>query len=822
MHLGRVSYLFATILAVSAVRANAEVSPISIPPEAVDVLQTFRFDAGGVKPGPKSVHLAGTFNHFSHNQTPMKDEGSGVYSVTLQMSPGLYHYKFLVDDDRWFIDPSADKKLEDAADHHNSGVIVGMDGHKLPPPLPNAIEPRGLGHNSADEMDANVASDSLLRLRVRTQSDDVKQVIAWYRNDTQWEWQHQELQPIESDLGFEHFGGLLNVQGAKAEYFFELVDGTAHRYLAAGILYADKNAAMETPYVKRMQPTFTTPGWATRAVWYQIFVERFRNGDSHNDPPGVTPWQSKWYAILPGETPGAENLNRDISRRRFGGDIQGVRQQLPYLRQLGVTALYLNPIFEADSSHKYDTRDYRHVDDGFGVAGSAAKLVGETDDPATWKWSDSDKVFLDFVREAHRQGFKVIIDGVFNHASRNCLYFQDVQKNGKASKYADWFEILDWGKGGNPGEAGGLQWASWNGRNGVMVLWKKDPNLGLVHGPRELMLAIARRWLAPDGDVSAGVDGFRLDAADRVPHPFWVDWRQTVKSINPQAYINGEIWGWAQPWLEGDQFDAVMNYQFATATQGFFVDQKNSLTPNQFDGWLKALFYNYPLQVVLAQQNLLDSHDTDRFVSRFANPDRGFKGGDRTEPAAKDWIRDRQAVAFQMGFAGAPMIYYGDEAGMWGPTDPSDRMPMWWKDAEPFDDPSYKFNSEQFQFYQRAIAIRRELAELQNGSFHPLVIDDAHGVYAFARELDQKTVSVVLNRSDKPVKLRVPVTANLVFDWMDSEQMETLPADLNQSNSRPGLRPKTTAHGLAAKDGVVQLELGAYGTAILAPLKPSR
>ncbi len=502
MQLGRVNYLLATMLVVSAAHVNAEVSPVSIEPETVDVVQIFRFDASAVQPKPKSVYLAGTFNHFSHTQTPMKDQGGGVYSVTLRLSPGLYHYKFLVDDDHWFADPSADPKLQDAEDHHNSGVIVGVDGRKLPPPAPNAIEPRGLSHNGADETDANVASDSLLRLRVRTQAGDVQHVIAWYRGDTQWDWQHQELRPIESDLGFEHFGGLLNVQGAKVEYFFELVDGTAHRYLAAGMLYGDENSAIESPYVKQMQPTFTTPDWATRAVWYQIFVERFRNGDLRNDPPDATRWQSKWYAILSGETPGAENLNKDISRRRFGGDIQGVRQQLPYLRQLGVTALYLNPIFEADSSHKYDTRDYRHVDDGFGVADSAAKLVGETDDPATWKWSDSDKVFLDFVREAHRQGFKVIIDGVFNHASRNCLYFQDVLKNGKASKYADWFEILDWGNGGKPGEAGGLQWASWNGRNGVMVLWKKDVNLGLVHGPRELMLAVARRWLAPDGDVS--------------------------------------------------------------------------------------------------------------------------------------------------------------------------------------------------------------------------------------------------------------------------------------------------------------------------------
>jgi glycosidase len=582
-----------------------------------------------------------------------------------------------------------------------------------------------------------------------------------------------------------------------------------------------------------MQPKFKTPEWAAHAVWYQIFPERFRNGDPSNDPLGAARWQSKWYTELPGEAPGAQNLNRDLSRRRYGGDIAGIQQELPYLRQLGVNALYLNPIFEADSSHKYDTRDYRHVDDQFGVRGSDEKLSGETDDPATWQWSDSDKIFLNFVREAHRQGFKVIIDGVFNHASRNSFYFQDVLKNGRASKYADWFDILDWGSGGEVGKLGGLQYASWDGRNGGMVLWKKDPNLGLAHGPRELMLAIARRWLAPDGDVSNGVDGFRLDAADRVPHPFWVDWRNLVKSINPQAYISGEIWGWSQPWLEGDQFDAVMNYQFAMASQSFFVDHKQALTPSALDSRLEELFFNYPLQVVLVQQNLFDSHDTDRFVSRFANPDRGFNEADRLQdpgsgseagrPSKTAWQRDHQAVAFQMTFAGAPMIYYGDEAGMWSPSDPSDRMPMWWKDLEPFDEPTYSFNQQQFEFYQRAIAIRRKFEALQTGSFRPLLVDDAHGVYGFERQSADQSVCIVMNRSEKPVHVRVPIDSKSKFvDWLDDGQTEMAAADTNQPTGRPNIKTKSTARELTAKDGAIELELGAYGTAILAPLESNQ
>jgi cyclomaltodextrinase / maltogenic alpha-amylase / neopullulanase len=820
--------IFGLLCAMVSLRAAAAGIPIEPPAKLLQ--QTFRFDSAAAGAKPSAVHLAGTFNHWSHTQTPMLDIGNGIYSVTLDLAPGLYHYKFLVNDDQWFADPSADKSLEDAEDHHNCGIIVGVDGRKLPPPPHNTIEPRGLAHDVTEETDVNVATPTLLRLRIRTQANDVQKVIAWYRVHGSPQWQQQELTPIETAMGFEHFGGMLELQGTEAEYLFELINGTAHNYLASAMLYSDQTEALTHPYIQPMQPKFQTPDWSKYAIWYQIFPERFRNGDPSNDPPGAARWQSKWYTELPGEPPGPSYLNRDLSRRRYGGDIAGIQQELPYLRQLGVNAIYLNPIFEADSSHKYDTRDYRHVDDQFGVAGSAAKLTSETDDPATWQWSDSDKIFLNFLQEAHRQGFKVIIDGVFNHASRNSLYFQDVLKNGRASKYADWFDILDWGNGGEPGKPGGLQYASWDGRNGGMVLWNKDATLGLVHGPRELMLAIARRWLAPNGDVTSGVDGFRLDAADRVPHPFWIDWRNLVKSINPQAYISGEIWGWSQPWLSGDQFDAVMNYQFAMAAQSFFVDHKQSLKPTQFDNRLEQLFFNYPLQVVLAQQNLLDSHDTDRFVTRFANPDRGFneadhfqdKGYDSSQPSPTAWQRDHQAVAFQMTFPGAPMIYYGDEAGMWSPTDPSDRMPMWWKDLEPFDEPTYAFNQQQFDFYQRTIAIRQKLEALQTGSFHPLLIDDKHSLYAFARELNHQAVYVVMNRSEKSVRTKVPVDSKSIFvDWLDPQQTEIMPADAALPTNRPTIAAKSNLYTITANDGVIQLELGAYDTAILAPLEPN-
>ena len=350
--------------------------------------------------------------------------------------------------------------------------------------------------------------------------------------------------------------------------------------------------------------TVETPDWAKRVVWYQIFPERFRNGEPSNDPGAgeyerLLPWTSDWWQThtAHGEAPGPHNFYQgegNVWQRRYGGDLQGVQEALPYLRNLGIDGLYFNPVFEGESMHKYDTADFRHIDDNFGLRsrdGGAEgrrdeeideyppRFEGETDDPLTWVWSPADKVFLDFLQEAHRQGFKVIIDGVFNHVGTAHPFFQDVLEHGKESRYADWFEITDWGDPDNwgneemHGKAGGIQWIAWDKPNGALPAFRKDDERGLAAGPRDHIFAITRRWMDPngDGDPSDGIDGWRLDVPQDIPHPFWRDWREVVKTTNPEAYITGEIWGWAQPWInDGDQFDAVMNYQFAMAAQDFF------------------------------------------------------------------------------------------------------------------------------------------------------------------------------------------------------------------------------------------------------------
>lgn len=806
---------------------------------AAETQHRFVFDASRENPKPTRVNLAGSFNGWSKDATAMTVDGTGsMWSVEVSLPDGLHQYKFVLDGEKWINDPTADKELEvdDNYGGKNSGLRIGPDPAKMPPAKPNAINIEAIQFDPTSPDDLNVSDPHTFRVRIRAQANDVEHIDAVFESEGKVK--TVPLQRIGSRLGFDSFAGIVTTDQPAVEYWFSATDGSAIAIIDAqgehvtrqGVALGRKPAA----WTATMHPTFTTPEWAKNAVWYQIFPERFRNGEPSNDPGDQwyerkVKWTSDWWQAQPGEAPGKENFYKgegNVWKRRYGGDIQGVQQALPYLRSLGVNAIYFNPVFEADSMHKYDTSDYRHIDDNFGVKGDLP-IPGETGDPSTWQWSKSDKVFLDFIAEAHRQGFKVVIDGVFNHVGRSHPFFQDVLKNGKNSKYADWFEILDWGTGAEPGKPGGIQWKAWDGENGHLPVFKKDPKLGLAPGPRAHVFAITKRWLAPDGDPSKGIDGWRLDVPGDIPHPFWIDWRKLVKSTKPDAYITGEIWDWAQPWLQGDQFDAVMNYRFAVAAQDFFVNQKKAIKPSELNDRALAMIYNYPLQVALVQQNLFDSHDTDRLASMFVNPDLNYDAANRIqdngpkykpdEPTPQMWERMKQAVAFQMTFVGAPMTYYGDEAGMWSPDDPSNRQPMVWKDLEPYDNPNVKFDQDVFDFYQRAIAVRNSLPALRTGSFRPVKIDDAAGIYAFAREFDGKTVYVVLNHSDKPNTVEFAVDSSGPFvDWLDPASAQVRkPAN---GVDRPTVAPLSGGRTITAPGGKLKLEMKPYSTAILSSI----
>jgi glycosidase len=543
------------------------------------------------------------------------------------------------------------------------------------------------------------------------------------------------------------------------------------------------------------------PQWAKDAVWYQIFPERFRNGDTTNDPTPtdlefppqrewrISPWTSDWYELQPWEGKHSKNFYDNVFERRYGGDLQGVFRELDYLSDLGITAIYFNPVFEAISLHKYDASTYHHIDHTFGpeARGDLELIKGETDDPSSWKWTAADSLFLKLVKEAHQRRIKVILDGVFNHCGTRFWAFQDVIKNQQRSRYADWFEIRRWDDPlTHQNEFDYKGW--WDIKD--LPEFREDAN-GFIKPVREYFFNITRRWMDPngDGDPSDGVDGWRLDVANEVSHVFWKEWRGSVKFINPDAYIVGEIWDDASNWLKGDEFDAVMNYRFARAVVRFFIDTgSRGYNASQFDSELADIRKEYPGDVNYVLQNLIDSHDTDRLGSMIVNPNRKYddQNGLRnnptynvSEPTPSARRIQKLIVLFQMTYLGAPMIYYGDEAGMWGADDPDDRKPMVWPEFTYDNEKRHpiagktrtndvvKFDQDLFNYYKKLVRIRKESVALREGEFRTLLTEDVKGVYVFLRKLGEDEAIVALNNSGREQRVDIKVGGS----WKYREQL---------------------------------------------------
>lgn len=547
-------------------------------------------------------------------------------------------------------------------------------------------------------------------------------------------------------------------------------------------------------FMSTMSAQMVLPEWAKDAIWYQIFPERFRNGDARNDPTGadmeydssrtwsVSPWTSDWYKLQPWEVAHSGKFYENVFDRRYGGDLQGVLDKLGYLNELGINAIYFNPVFDAYSLHKYDASSYHHIDRHFGPnpSNDAELMKKETDDPSTWHWTSADSLFLRLVHEAHRHGIRVIIDGVFNHSGTRFWAFRDVQKNQQKSPYADWYDVRRWDDPATPENE--FTYKGWWDEKSLPE-FKEDSN-GFMQPVRQYFFNITKRWMDPDGDGNPadGVDGWRLDVANDVSDVFWREWRIHVKKINPKAYIVGEIWDNAAKWLSGDEFDAVMNYPFARACVRYFVNSDAmKFTPSGFDNELAAIRKSYPAATNYVLQNLLDTHDTDRLPSMIMNPNRKYDDNNglrrnpdyRVEkPTAEVRRIQRLMILFQMTYLGAPMVYYGDEAGMWGADDPDDRKPMVWDDLQynpevahpipgktrPTDE--VRFDKDLFAFYKRLTLIRQENEALRRGNFRKVLVDDKKNTYGFVRELEGNTVLVVINNSDTLQHSRIKISGS--------------------------------------------------------------
>lgn len=739
------------------------------------------------------VEVVGDFTGWQTGKYPMATTGDGeTYHAIVEIPDGVYHYKFLVNGAIWLADANADPRFgeDDNRGSGNSGVLIGMDGTALGAAKPEHVNTDALKHDPKSGRYFTAIADNLMLLTVRTLAGDVDGMQVLLPRDDR----HVAMRRVESKNGFDYWSAQILVEGGKPRYAFAIADGKQLMMLGAQgpVTTEDKIGSFFEP---DMNMEFKTPDWAKRVVWYQIFPERFRNGSRDNDPPRTVPWKHAWYKPYKGDGFAEEGtFFQFIFDRRYGGDIQGIQEKLPYLRDLGITAIYLNPVFIAESLHKYDATDFRHIDDFFGVKDSLKRVEGETIDPATWQWSDTDKVFLAFLKEAHRQGFKVIIDGVFNHTGRQFWAFQDVLKNGKESRYADWFEITNW----EP-----LQWRGWDGENGYLPVLKHDEQLGLAKEVRDHLFAVTKRWMDPDGDgdPSDGIDGWRLDVASDINANFWAPWRQLVKSINPDAYIVAELWEESRAWLDGKTFDAVMNYPVARAAQRFFVNKRKSIKPSVFDEQLREVLGWYVPQVNYVQQNLYNSHDTDRVASMFMNPDVEYDKSNRQQdngpnynvdlPTPECYERLKPMVMFQMTFLGAPMFYYGDEVGMYGADDPSCRKPMYWDDLMPYDDPDERIIPGLRDFYRRMIVIRNQNPALQLGSFETLLMHDRNKLYSFCRTLGDESIVVFINNGTKPHKLDVPSPwpdGSRIVRLDDPEACEVVDANPNDVAARPTLK----------------------------------
>ncbi|OZC01589.1 glycoside hydrolase family 13 protein [Rubricoccus marinus] len=548
---------------------------------------------------------------------------------------------------------------------------------------------------------------------------------------------------------------------------------------------------LATAYSPLAQPV--PPDWAQGAVWYQIFPERFRNGDPSNDPTWASldfndradsslwrpsPWTGDWYARDAWEEDLGDDFYEDgVFFRRYGGDLQGVLEKVDYIADLGVDVVYFNPVFHAASLHKYDPTSFHHVDPYFGPDpdGDIALAAGEDPgDPATWVWTRADSLFLDVVRAFHARGVRVVLDGVFNHTGTRFWAFQDVRENGRASRYADWYNVTAWDDPATPQDE--FDWEGWWGFKPLAVL-ADEPDLR--PGVREHIFDITRRWMDPDGDgdPSDGIDGWRLDVADEVPAGFWRDWNAHVRSLNPEAVTVGEIWSPAAHFAKETEFTTVMGYSaFAIPVEQSILDGRVPLAT--FADTLTARQRAYPEATRHAILTLMGSHDTERLASMIVNAPLGthFDQGSNPRqderyavraPNAREREIQRMVVALQMTARGAPTIYYGDEAGIWGADDPDDRKPFPWPDldmAPEATDPLGRartpdpvaFDSSLWRFHREAIALRNEWDVLRRGDQRFLTTDDSTGTLAFERTLGTQRLIVALNRSDASQLIGIP------------------------------------------------------------------
>ena len=609
-----------------------------------------------------------------------------------------------------------------------------------------------------------------VHLRFRTGRENVDEVILVFDE------QRYTMQKVANDKMFDYYEYTVKLGDSRVEYYFEVHSGHMVCYFnSVGVC-----SNVENYYNFSITPSFQTPDWAKGAIIYQIFVDRFYNGDRSNDVE-----TDEYFYIGEGTHKNTDWMKypREMDVREFyGGDLAGVMKKLDYLQDLGVEAIYLNPIFVSPSNHKYDIQDYDYIDPHFGriVKNDGENLQRDENgnliihDPehpnkdATryiCRVTDkenleaSNQLFIEFVEEVHRRGMKVILDGVFNHCGsfnkwldRECIYedapgYEKGAFVSKDSPYRTFFKFRE---------------DTWPYNVNYDGWWGHDtlPKLNYEESPKlyEYIMRIARKWVSPPYNV----DGWRLDvAADlgqtaEYNHHFWHEFRRNVKEANPNAIVLAEHYGDPTEWLKGDQWDTVMNYDafmepltwFLTGVEKHSDEYRGDLIGNAdaFFGSMRHYMTRFNTQSLQVAMNELSNHDHSRFLTR-TNHQVG-RISSRGADAANEGVNKnlfRMAVLMQMTWPGAPTIYYGDEAGLCGWTDPDSRRAYPWGHED----------EELIQYHKELIRIHKEHQVLRTGSI--LFLFGEYQCISYGRFDDNEHIVVAINISQDTRHMEIPV-----------------------------------------------------------------
>jgi glycosidase len=520
-----------------------------------------------------------------------------------------------------------------------------------------------------------------LTVRIRTARNDIKECRLHYKCRYDWEtpFNVKDMPLIFQSELFDYYEADISVEKNRYRYFFELIDNEDQ------VIYFDERgfrgdverkeaSGFQYAYIGEAD-VYEESKWLQEAVVYQIFPDRFKNADKTNDPENTLVW-------------GAPVSVKSM----FGGDLKGIIEKLDYIKDLGVNLVYLTPIFKSTSNHKYNTADYYEIDPNFGTLEEAKELV----------------------KGCHDRGMKIIFDAVFNHSGSDFFAFKDLLENQENSKYKDWFFPYEY-----PVSTEKINYYTF--ANGAAYMPKFNTANPEV---KDYLLKVGQYWVK-----EVGIDGWRLDVCDEVDHQFWKAFRKAVKDANKDAIIIGEIMHEASSFLRGDELDTIMNYPFKHAMVDFFALRK--INETQFDNILTMNRAIYMDSVTRQMWNLVDSHDTSRFLT----------------DCGEDLNRMKLAIAFQFTYVGVPYIYYGDEVGMTGGNDPLCRGCMVW-DKE-------KQNAELLELYKKLIALRHENKALIYGEYNNIYLEN--NVIIFERSLGEESFIVAINNND----IEVPVSEAL-------------------------------------------------------------